>query len=140
MEARGILINTVLIALFFVALISIGINLAENNGVNNLLLQNSKINETFTDVNGSIKTFSGTTTSKYNSLTADTPEAVNEITLFTIPRIIISLPFFLFDTMTSLMNLIMVTLGISPVVFYAISSIIVIIIITLIWSFIRIGK
>lgn len=134
------MINSVLIVLFFIAIVSIGINLSEQNDMTSPLQENKQINDTYNEFEDSVESLQGDTNSKWNLLRTDNPEEEAEISLLSIPRIASSMPSFVYNSFKSLISLIVGIFGGSIMITYAFTSIILIIIVTSIISIIRSGR
>ncbi len=142
MGFKGALINTLLVALFFIALISIANNLATNNDMSLPFSDTPQINNTFNTIDDSLKDFGGErgkAEDATNLLRKDEPRLISDLGIFGIIKVAVTIPFFIVETLTSMLDLIIVGLSIPPVVMYTFIGIISVVVIGVIVSFIRRG-
>lgn len=144
MTFKNILISTILVALFAVSLIAFGAQLAVDNGVNNSILNDSRINEIYTSLDDTISGDKGgasNASEAFSSLDTGSSEISTESDLgvFSMIKVALSLPKFLFTIYTQLMEMIQSVLGIPTIVSYTASFIIIIVMITMAISLWRRG-
>jgi len=140
MDSREILIGSILIGIFIISIILFGVQLSLDNGASENILNNSAINNVYSSLNDEITGSQATTEAGWESLRQDIPTESSDLSLLSIPKIAASLPSIIHTIFKSIFTLFSEALGIPPIILYGLTTILFIVIITAIWSVIKIGK
>lgn len=139
-EFKDAIINTVLISVFIVALIAFGTQIAIDNNANHTILEKSSINKIYGTLNETIIGGAKNSTAAHTNLGQDVPTEGSDLSLLAIPRIAVSLPKILFNVFDAIGDMLEESIGLPKIALYALTTIIVVIIIAVGISLIRAGK
>ena len=138
---KGLIVTSMLTALFIFAMISGGIYLSSNNDKNSPLLQNEAINNTFNELEDQLPATQGIASTQKNNTFLENPKEGSDSWLF--GTIIGASKVFTgvwrnFYDLT--FGLISETLGVSPIILGVITAILVVIILLMFWRLIKVGE
>ena len=140
MEFKSLLVSTLLIGLFIVALLSFGINLANNNDADNILLDDPALNATFSEMEDELKAAETSSDSQKDSFFIDVPIIGEASVIFTSITGFVRVFFNMgIGIIKAVFLLIQTTLRIPPIVTGVFTSIFIIVTLFLIWKVIRVG-
>lgn len=140
-EFREIVINGLLIGLFIFSITSFGIYLADDNSVNNTILENEAFNNTFGDLGGELSDVQTTSQSQSNVQDVDVPTEESEsLPLKSAPKMATAFKSMWRNIYELTIGLISSVFGISPIVTGTITAILLITMILLTWSLIKTGR
>lgn len=141
MEFKGLIITALLVGLFIFAVISFGIQLAENNNANMSILNNPSINKSFASITSELEEAEDTAESGRVGLWSGIPilEEVGIVldSIVSVGQVFSGMVIGVFGIT---FELITTTLGIPPIVLGVITAIILISIVLLAWSVFKAGK
>ncbi len=138
---RGIFIIFALIGVLVLATINFGANLQLNNGVNDTILNNSIINQTFTRLEGNLSGFRDTAQDQKSSFESEIPErGFGSLIIFSIVRVAQNFGSMIVGIHNILIVLPAQILGISTTVLAALEAIFLVTIVILSWRVYRVGS
>ena len=140
-EFRTLIINSLLIGLFIIALGSFSVYLTSENNVNNTLMENQAFNSTFGKLQTELDSAQETFEAQRNVTEQTIPtESSDSLPISTIPSTasIITTTFRNIYNLT--FGLISSVLGISPIVTLTVTAILVLTVILMIWRLVKTGQ
>lgn len=139
MSFKSLLVNVVLASLFIVAIIALGSQISLDNETNISILDNDALNDVYVSLNDSIVDSQATGAGAWEVSRGDTPTEQTDLTLTTIAKTAFSLPNVAWTMFKTMFTLLSEALNIPPVVTYALSFILLVIIISVGVSLIKAG-
>ena len=139
-EFKNFTINGLLVALFLVAIISFGAQLAVENGADSTILQDPNINRTFNSIDGNLTSFQGVVEGQSKAQDETKPIALFDFLFESIigtGKVLKAAFTNIFNVMLGLMGS---TLGLPPVALATMTSIILLIMIFLAWKLFKTGN
>ena len=140
MNFKGLLISAVLISVFVIAIISFGINLSANNETNVSITDEPKLTALTEVLEENIISSRETTDASWTGIGGSAPSETSDLGIVEITSLAAALPRFAWTMFITIMDLLAAVLHVPVSILYGLTTILLIVIFTSIWSFIRSGK